>query len=93
MYKTILNLSSFGSIINQQGENMSFNTPQGKAYTLADLERLASIDTFGQFNGAVAGLIQRAKFLEGQNRELVLHVESFKSQLLALRAEVNSLKK
>jgi len=72
---------------------MSFNTPQGKAYTLADLERLASINTFGQFNGAIFGLIQQSKLLMAQNKELVLHVESYKSQLLALRAEVNSLKK
>lgn len=72
---------------------MSYNTPQGRAYTLEDLERLASIDTFGQFNGAVSGLIQQSKILMAQNRELVLHVESYKNQLLALRAEVNSLKK
>jgi len=75
---------------------MSYNSPQGRVYTLADLERLASIDTFGQYTGAILGLIQRTKFLERENealKKMDIDSESYKSQLLQLRAELNSLKK
>jgi len=75
---------------------MSFMSSKGKAYTLSDLERLASVEAFGQYTGAVLGLVQRTKQLERENEFLKksdLAAESYKQQLLALRAEVNSLKK
>jgi hypothetical protein len=75
---------------------MSYISPQGRVYTLSDLERLTSIDTFGQYTGAIKGLIQRTKFLERENeslRKMDIDAESYKSQLLQLRAEINSLKK
>jgi cell shape-determining protein MreC len=75
---------------------MSYITSQGRAYTLQDLERLVSIESFGSFNGAVAGLIQRTKFLERENEALrasALLAESYKQQLLQMRHEVESLKK
>jgi hypothetical protein len=75
---------------------MSYNTPQGKAYTLQDLERLAKVESFGQFTGAILGLIQRTKQLELENsilKKKELEAESYKHQLLELRKEVNNLKK
>ena len=75
---------------------MSYQTPQGRAYTLADLERLASIEAFGQYTGAVKGMVQRLKFLEEELVRLQkdnLTNQGYKEQLLQLRFEVNSLKK
>jgi cell shape-determining protein MreC len=75
---------------------MSYATSQGKAYTLMDLERLAKVETFGQFTGAILGLIQRSKQLEAENafyKKNALDAESYKSQLMELRREVNELKK
>ena len=72
---------------------MSYNTPNGRAYTLSDLQRLVSIQAFGQYNGAIAGLIQHVKIAEAQIKEKVLETESYRQQLLDLRAEVNNLKK
>jgi hypothetical protein len=72
---------------------MSYNTTQGKAYTLDDVERLANIESFGHLSGAVKGLVQRARFLEKERKDGMLLIESLQSQFLALKAEVNSLKK
>ena len=72
---------------------MSYNTPNGRAYTLSDLEKLVSIQAFGQFNGAISGLIQHVKIVESQIKEKTLETESYRQQLLDLRAEVNNLKK
>lgn len=75
---------------------MSYLSDKGRAYTSMDLERLASIEAFGQYTGAIKGLLQRVRMLEKENGELKqvsLAAESYKQQLLQLRAEVNSLKK
>jgi hypothetical protein len=75
---------------------MSYQTPQGRAYTLTDLKRLAGIEAFGQYTGAIKGMVERLEFLEAEYARLskeTLTNQGYREQLLQLRAEVNGLKK
>lgn len=75
---------------------MSKVTANGMSYNIDDLERLASINAFGQYTGAILGLIAYTKRLERDNavlKEKATKAESYEAQLLAIREEIVNLKK
>lgn len=70
---------------------MAFNTESGRAYTIQDLQKLSTINAFGQYTGAIQGLIANHINLDKYAKAKTLEAESLKEQLLQLRKEVTEM--
>lgn len=55
-------------------------TPRGKVYSLDELIRLSTVNTYGEFSQALGQALRHLKHLEAENKELKTRLSELESK-------------